>query len=75
MQSYSILLSLFSQGLLKKHEAFETDLEVHRERVQDIEDGGSQLIEKVNLFNSVKTKFGEKVHVLVTLINKCIPSG
>lgn len=36
------------QGLLKKHEAFETDLEVHRERVQDIEDAGNKLIEKGN---------------------------
>ena len=39
---------LFYQGLLKKHEAFETDLEVHRERVQDIEDAGNKLIEQVN---------------------------
>lgn len=39
----------FYQGLLKKHEAFETDLEVHRERVQDIEDVGNKLIEKVNI--------------------------
>lgn len=39
---------LFYKGLLKKHEAFETDLEVHRERVQDIEDAGNKLIEKVN---------------------------
>jgi len=31
---------------LKKHQAFETDLEVHRERVQDIENDGNQLIEK-----------------------------
>ena len=45
---YSVLFSLFSQGLLKKHEAFETDLEVHRERVQDIEDAGNQLIEQVS---------------------------
>ena len=37
----------FAQGLLKKHQAFETDLEVHRERVQDIENDGNQLIEKV----------------------------
>lgn len=36
------------QGLLKKHEAFETDLEVHRERVQDIEEAGNKLIEKGN---------------------------
>ncbi|XP_074621265.1 spectrin alpha chain, non-erythrocytic 1-like [Acropora palmata] len=36
------------QGLLKKHQAFETDLEVHRERVQDIENDGNQLIEKEN---------------------------
>lgn len=35
---------------MKKHEAFETDLEVHRERVQDIEDAGNKLIEKVNFY-------------------------
>ncbi|KXJ20343.1 Spectrin alpha chain, non-erythrocytic 1 [Exaiptasia diaphana] len=36
------------QGLLKKHEAFETDLEVHRERVADIESAGNKLIEDGN---------------------------
>ena len=36
------------QGLLKKHEAFETDLEVHRERVSDIEKTGNQLVEEGN---------------------------
>ena len=41
-------MSFFVQGLLKKHQAFETDLEVHRERVQDIENDGNQLIEKVS---------------------------
>ena len=40
-------VAFFVQGLLKKHQAFETDLEVHRERVQDIENDGNQLIEKV----------------------------
>ena len=73
--SYSVLLSLFSKGLLKKHEAFETDLEVHRERVQDIEDAGNQLVEQVNLFNNVKTKLGVNVHLLVTLMNEFISSG
>ena len=35
------------QGLLKKHQAFETDLDVHRERVRDIENSGNQLIGEV----------------------------
>lgn len=39
---------------MKKHEAFETDLEVHRERVQDIEDAGNKLIEKVNSYTLFK---------------------
>ncbi|CAH3114647.1 unnamed protein product [Porites lobata] len=55
------------QGLLKKHEAFETDLEVHRERVQDIEDSGNKLIEKGNhqseliehRISSIKSKLQE----------------
>ena len=47
---------IFLQGLLKKHEAFETDLEVHRERVQDIENDGNQLIEKVSLLHGVNLK-------------------
>jgi len=45
---------------LKKHEAFETDLEVHRERVQDIEDAGNKLIEKVNSCALCKEDCSEK---------------
>lgn len=45
---FLIGVAYFVQGLLKKHQAFETDLEVHRERVQDIENDGNQLIEKVS---------------------------
>ncbi|XP_048586984.1 spectrin alpha chain, non-erythrocytic 1 isoform X2 [Nematostella vectensis] len=55
------------QGLLKKHEAFETDLEVHRERVNDIENAGNQLINDGNhqgeliehRISSIKTKLVE----------------
>ncbi len=36
------------QGLLKKHDAFETDLAVHRDRCQDISDAGNQLIRDGN---------------------------
>ncbi|KAI1882449.1 hypothetical protein AGOR_G00250870 [Albula goreensis] len=36
------------QGLLKKHEAFETDFTVHRDRVNDVCANGEQLIKKDN---------------------------
>lgn len=42
------IFAVNAQGLLKKHEAFETDLEVHRERVADIESAGNKLIEDGN---------------------------
>uniref|UniRef100_A0A8B9L2K7 Spectrin alpha chain, non-erythrocytic 1 n=1 Tax=Astyanax mexicanus TaxID=7994 RepID=A0A8B9L2K7_ASTMX len=35
------------QGLLKKHEAFETDFTVHRDRVSDVCANGDELIKKV----------------------------
>ncbi|KPP71819.1 spectrin alpha chain, non-erythrocytic 1-like [Scleropages formosus] len=35
------------QGLLKKHEAFETDFTVHRDRVNDVCANGDELISKV----------------------------
>uniref|UniRef100_A0A673XGW5 Spectrin alpha, non-erythrocytic 1 n=1 Tax=Salmo trutta TaxID=8032 RepID=A0A673XGW5_SALTR len=36
------------QGLLKKHEAFETDFSVHRDRVNDVCSNGDELIKKNN---------------------------
>uniref|UniRef100_A0A3B4DLC8 Spectrin alpha chain, non-erythrocytic 1 n=1 Tax=Pygocentrus nattereri TaxID=42514 RepID=A0A3B4DLC8_PYGNA len=36
------------QGLLKKHEAFETDFTVHRDRVNDVCANGDELIKKEN---------------------------
>ena len=36
------------QGLLKKHDAFETDFAAHKERCADICNAGSQLIEGEN---------------------------
>uniref|UniRef100_A0A8B9RIU3 Spectrin alpha chain, non-erythrocytic 1 n=1 Tax=Astyanax mexicanus TaxID=7994 RepID=A0A8B9RIU3_ASTMX len=36
------------QGLLKKHEAFETDFTVHRDRVSDVCANGDELIKKEN---------------------------
>uniref|UniRef100_A0AAQ4Q8H5 Spectrin alpha, non-erythrocytic 1 n=1 Tax=Gasterosteus aculeatus aculeatus TaxID=481459 RepID=A0AAQ4Q8H5_GASAC len=36
------------QGLLKKHEAFETDFTVHRDRVSDVCTNGEELIKKNN---------------------------
>lgn len=42
-----------SQGLLKKHEAFETDFTVHKDRVNDVCSNGDELIKKVVLLFSV----------------------
>nr|NVI69337.1 alpha spectrin [Cucujiformia] len=36
------------QGLLKKHDAFETDFQAHRERCKDISDIGHMLVEQGN---------------------------
>lgn len=43
----ALLLPL--QGLLKKHEAFETDFTVHKDRVNDVCTNGQDLIKKVSL--------------------------
>lgn len=40
-----------AQSLLAKHEAFETDMSVHRDRVNDIEKVGRNLIEQVDFLN------------------------
>lgn len=42
-------LSAPLQGLLKKHEAFETDFTVHKDRVNDVCSNGQDLIKKVSL--------------------------
>ena len=34
-------------GLLKKHRAFETDLDVHQQRVEDIKTQGAERIQQV----------------------------
>lgn len=45
----SVLASLLPlQGLLKKHEAFETDFTVHKDRVNDVCTNGQDLIKKVS---------------------------
>ena len=40
---------LLLQGLLKKHDAFEKDFEVHKDRVKDIENVGQGLLAEVHL--------------------------
>ena len=47
MQSYWPFL--YQQGLLKKHEAFETDLQVHNGRVTEISTSGQHLIQEVTI--------------------------
>ena len=36
------------QGLLKKHEAFESDFQVHKERCADVKKEGENLIQEVS---------------------------
>ena len=43
------MLISFGQGLLKKHEAFETDFQVHRDRCTEIKKEGQRLIDEVTL--------------------------
>uniref|UniRef100_A0A452RWB4 Spectrin alpha chain, non-erythrocytic 1 n=1 Tax=Ursus americanus TaxID=9643 RepID=A0A452RWB4_URSAM len=42
------------QGLLKKHEAFETDFTVHKDRVNDVCSNGQDLIKKENISSKMK---------------------
>uniref|UniRef100_A0A8C4YSK9 Spectrin alpha chain, non-erythrocytic 1 n=1 Tax=Gopherus evgoodei TaxID=1825980 RepID=A0A8C4YSK9_9SAUR len=42
------------QGLLKKHEAFETDFTVHKDRVNDVCANGEDLIKKENITAKIK---------------------
>lgn len=36
-------------SLLKKHEAFETDLAVHQDRIADVEKEGNKLVKEVRV--------------------------
>uniref|UniRef100_A0A8D2LXY2 Spectrin alpha chain, non-erythrocytic 1 n=1 Tax=Varanus komodoensis TaxID=61221 RepID=A0A8D2LXY2_VARKO len=47
------------QGLLKKHEAFETDFTVHKDRVNDVCANGEDLIKKENITAKMKTLRGK----------------
>lgn len=53
-QDFFILFLFFEQGLLKKHEAFETDFTVHRDRVNDVCANGEELIKKVLTIQHIK---------------------
>uniref|UniRef100_A0A672RZ83 Spectrin alpha chain, non-erythrocytic 1 n=1 Tax=Sinocyclocheilus grahami TaxID=75366 RepID=A0A672RZ83_SINGR len=44
------------QGLLKKHEAFETDFTVHRDRVNDVCSNGDELIKKNHNVENIMAK-------------------
>ena len=46
-RAFKCLFCPILQGLLKKHEAFETDFTVHRDRVNDVCTNGDELIKKV----------------------------
>ena len=47
------------QGLLKKHEVFETDFQVHRERCQEVQKEGEKLMTEVTI--ATVLDFGYKV--------------
>uniref|UniRef100_A0A8D2M8Q9 Spectrin alpha chain, non-erythrocytic 1 n=1 Tax=Zonotrichia albicollis TaxID=44394 RepID=A0A8D2M8Q9_ZONAL len=49
------------QGLLKKHEAFETDFTVHKDRVNDVCANGEDLIKKVSMNSSSKANITAKM--------------
>lgn len=42
------MLFLHFQGLLNKHEVFETDLAVHQGRIKEMEEEGEKLIKQEN---------------------------
>lgn len=46
-RKYFLLFCIYFKGLLKKHEAFEKDFDVHKERVKDIEKESNGLVEEV----------------------------
>ena len=41
-------MDLYLQGLLKKHEVFETDFQVHRDRCSEVQKEGEKLMEEVS---------------------------
>merc|ERR1719245_2226958 len=61
------------QGLLKKHDAFETDLSVHNDKVSEINNAGQKLIEARNHHSSSITQrcdlLRNKMHNLGDLAN------
>lgn len=54
MTIMDVVCIMFSwQGLLKKHEVFETDLVVHRGRVKEREGEGEKLVRNVSGSNNM----------------------
>ena len=47
--------NLIVKGLLKKHDAFRTDVKVHKQRVEDIQKSAENLKEKVGLIKFLIT--------------------
>ena len=43
-----LIVDLYLQGLLKKHEVFETDFQVHRDRCSEVQKEGEKLMEEVS---------------------------
>lgn len=67
------------QGLLKKHDAFETDFAVHRDRCTDICDAGLKLINEKNHHSDSISQRCQQLQVLkdinsITVIEKIIGS-
>lgn len=57
------------QGLLKKHEAFETDFTVHKDRVNDVCTNGQDLVKKVSLAHGYEPLFPVAAPSLYSVIN------
>lgn len=56
------------QGLLKKHDALETDFVVHRDRCFDICDAGNKLVAAKNHHSPIITQRCEQLRVSIALL-------
>lgn len=55
------------QGLLKKHDAFETDFAAHKDRCADIGSAGSKLVEGGNHHSDSIVQRCQQLQVLIKL--------
>lgn len=65
-------LDFLMKGLLKKHEAFQSDLEVHKERCFDIKREGQTLIDEVELCSIRSFKYFVWYSAYVDGVIRCL---